>query len=96
MGRRSVRVPVPRSGFAGFRFPREVIVLAVRWYRGTESFGPGSGARACFSWSMGCCPDVKHEGRTATCVTQQGRDLRKRMLTPDPGPKLSVPLVLAV
>jgi hypothetical protein len=26
-------VPVPsRSAFAGFRFPREVIVLAVRWY----------------------------------------------------------------
>jgi hypothetical protein len=26
------RVPPPRSSFAGFRFPREVIVLAVRWY----------------------------------------------------------------
>jgi IS6 family transposase len=24
----------PRSAFAGFRFPREVIVLAVRWYLG--------------------------------------------------------------
>jgi DDE domain len=24
--------PVPRSAFAGFRFPPEVIVLAVRWY----------------------------------------------------------------
>jgi hypothetical protein len=54
---------------------------------GTESFGPGSGARACFSWSMACCPDVKHEERTAICVTQQGRDLRKRMLPPDPGSK---------
>jgi transposase, IS6 family len=32
MRRRLVRVPAPRSGFAGFRFPREVIVLAVRWY----------------------------------------------------------------
>jgi IS6 family transposase len=32
MGRRPVRVPAPRSGFAGFRFPREVIMLAVRWY----------------------------------------------------------------
>ena len=32
MRRRPVRVPAPRSGFAGFRFPREVIVLAVRWY----------------------------------------------------------------
>jgi IS6 family transposase len=26
------RVPPPQSGFAGFRFPRKVIVLAVRWY----------------------------------------------------------------
>ncbi|HEX8760781.1 MAG TPA: hypothetical protein VF734_12585 [Pseudonocardiaceae bacterium] len=26
-------VLLPRSAFAGFRFPREVIVLAVRWYR---------------------------------------------------------------
>jgi IS6 family transposase len=26
------RVPPPRSSFVGFRFPREVIVLAVRWY----------------------------------------------------------------
>ena len=31
--RRCRRVPAPQSGFAGFRFPREVIVLAVRWYR---------------------------------------------------------------
>ena len=33
--RRGCRVrPVlpPKSAFAGFRFPREVIVLAVRWY----------------------------------------------------------------
>lgn len=26
------RVLPPRSVFAGFRFPREVIMLAVRWY----------------------------------------------------------------
>ena len=32
MRRRHRRVSPPRSGFAGFRFPREVIVLAVRWY----------------------------------------------------------------
>jgi hypothetical protein len=32
MRRRPVTVPASRSGFAGFRFPREVIVLAVRWY----------------------------------------------------------------
>lgn len=24
--------PAPRSAFAGFRFPPDVIVLAVRWY----------------------------------------------------------------
>jgi hypothetical protein len=32
MRRRSRRVPALRSGFAGFRFPPEVITLAVRWY----------------------------------------------------------------
>ena len=26
------RVPPPRSGFAGFRFPSDVIMVAVRWY----------------------------------------------------------------
>jgi hypothetical protein len=30
--RRSAAVPAPRSSFVGFRFPREVIMLAVRWY----------------------------------------------------------------
>ena len=29
---RPYRVPAPRSGFAGFRFPPDVIMLAVRWY----------------------------------------------------------------
>jgi transposase, IS6 family len=33
MRRRPARVSTPRSGFAGFRFPPEVITLAVRWYR---------------------------------------------------------------
>src|SRR3979490_3353708 len=32
MRRHPARVPVPRSGFAGFRFPPEVIMVAVRWY----------------------------------------------------------------
>jgi transposase-like protein len=32
MRRRQVRMPRPRSGFAGFRFPPEVILVAVRWY----------------------------------------------------------------
>src|SRR5262249_5592201 len=32
MRRRSARVPAPRSGFAGFRFPPDVILVAVRWY----------------------------------------------------------------
>jgi hypothetical protein len=42
MRRRLARVPAPRSGFAGFRFPSDVIVLAVRWYlpapRGASSY----------------------------------------------------------
>jgi hypothetical protein len=32
MHRCRVRVPAPRSSFAGFRFPPEVITVAVRWY----------------------------------------------------------------
>jgi transposase-like protein len=32
MRRRTSRVPAPRSGFAGFRFPPDVIMIAVRWY----------------------------------------------------------------
>ncbi len=32
MRRRAGRVVLPRSGFAGFRFPPDVIMVAVRWY----------------------------------------------------------------
>jgi transposase, IS6 family len=32
MHRRHSGLPVPRSSFAGFRFPPEVITVAVRWY----------------------------------------------------------------
>ena len=32
MPHRPAAVPRPRSSFAGFRFPPEVIMLAVRWY----------------------------------------------------------------
>ena len=32
MRRGQVRVPPPKSGFTGFRFPPEVILVAVRWY----------------------------------------------------------------
>src|SRR5947209_12395445 len=32
MPRRPPRVSAPRSGFTGFRFPSDVIMLAVRWY----------------------------------------------------------------
>jgi transposase-like protein len=31
-GRRPRPAPAPRSAFADFRFPPEVIVIAVRWY----------------------------------------------------------------
>lgn len=33
MRRGPARVPVPRSAFAGFRFPPDVIMIAVRWYQ---------------------------------------------------------------
>ena len=32
MRRRPRRVPSPQSGFAGIRFPPDVIMVAVRWY----------------------------------------------------------------
>jgi hypothetical protein len=32
MRRRACQVPAPRSSFAGFRFPPDVIMIAVRWY----------------------------------------------------------------
>src|SRR3978361_912455 len=32
MRRRPRRAPSPQSGFAGFRFPPDVIMVAVRWY----------------------------------------------------------------
>jgi IS6 family transposase len=32
MRRHPARVPGPRSSFAGFRFPPDVIMVAVRWY----------------------------------------------------------------
>jgi transposase-like protein len=32
MPHRYCRVPASRSSFAGFRFPPEVILVAVRWY----------------------------------------------------------------
>jgi IS6 family transposase len=32
MRRRRARASASRSGFAGFRFPPDVIMIAVRWY----------------------------------------------------------------
>jgi hypothetical protein len=32
MRRRPCRVRPPRSGFVGFRFPSDVIMVAIRWY----------------------------------------------------------------
>jgi IS6 family transposase len=31
--RRPRPAPIPRTAFAGFRFPAEVIIVAVRWYQ---------------------------------------------------------------
>ncbi len=32
MGRRAHQMPASKSSFAGFRFPPDVITIAVRWY----------------------------------------------------------------
>jgi hypothetical protein len=37
MRRRPRRAPSPQSGFAGFRFPPDVIMVAVRWYPSSAS-----------------------------------------------------------
>jgi IS6 family transposase len=36
--RRLASASAPRSGFAGFRFPPEVIMVAVRWYLRSQSY----------------------------------------------------------
>ena len=52
----------PRSAFAGFRFPAEVIVVAVRWYlrfglsyRDVEDCSPNAASRSTTSRSTGGC-----------------------------------------
>lgn len=52
MRRHPTRVPVPRSGFTGFRFPPDVIMVAVRWYlryglsyRDVENCSPSAASR---------------------------------------------------
>jgi hypothetical protein len=47
-----------------------------------------------FSLVNGVLSELKDDGRKAIYVTQQGRELRKRMLPPDPGPILSEPRYL--
>jgi hypothetical protein len=79
--RRSRRVPaVPGSAFAGFRFPPEIIVLAVRWYlryglcyRDVEELLAEGGVEATTSPSTGGCNDSRHcsrmrSGRAATSI----------------------------
>jgi len=39
----------------------------------------------------GVLSDLKHGGRFGYMHNQQGRELRKRTLPPDPGPILSAP-----
>ena len=55
-------VPVSRSAFAGFRFPAEVITVAVRWYlryglsyRDVEELLAERGVRSITSRSTGGC-----------------------------------------
>jgi len=58
--RRPRPAPAPRSAFAGFRFPPDVIVLAVRWYlrfglstATAKSCWPTAESRSTTSWSTG-------------------------------------------
>jgi transposase, IS6 family len=60
MRRCSTRESTPRSGFAGFRFPPEVIILAVRWYRDVEELLAERGIVAdhvsVYRWVQRCTP----------------------------------------
>jgi transposase-like protein len=59
---------MPRSAFAGFRFPPDVIVLAVRWYlrsglsyRDLEELLTERGSRSTMSASTaGCCASRRY------------------------------------
>ena len=60
--RRPAAAPGPRSAFAGFRFPPEVIVVAVRWYlrfglsyRDIEELLAERGVRSTTSPCIGGC-----------------------------------------
>jgi hypothetical protein len=60
--RRPRPAPATRSAFAGFRFPPEVIVLAVRWYlrfglsyRDVEELLASAGSRSTMSPSTAGC-----------------------------------------
>jgi hypothetical protein len=58
---------------------------------GRRGFWSGIRRQSLFSLVNGVLSELKDDGRKAIYVTQQGRELRKRMLPPDPGPILSAP-----
>ena len=60
-------------------------VRASRHY-GVQRAWTGIQRQSLFVLVNGACVRLEACGRTATCETQQGLDLRKRMLPPDPGP----------
>jgi hypothetical protein len=58
---------------------------------GYRGFWSGIRRQSPFSLVNNVLSDLKDGGHTAVCVTQQGRELRKCMLPPDPDPILSEP-----
>jgi hypothetical protein len=58
---------------------------------GHRGFRSGIRRQNLFSLVNGVLSELKDDGRKAIYVTQQGRELCKRMLSPDPDPILYAP-----
>jgi hypothetical protein len=86
--RRPRAAPVPGAAFAGFRFPPEVIVVAVRWYlrfglsyRDVENCSPSGASTSITSPSTGGCSGSRRcwlrlLGRVGTPSATAGRSMR--------------------
>ena len=75
--------PVRRSAFAGFRFPPDVIVLAVRWYLrfglsyrdvGPTSLAPSLAPGVCWHATASTIPGCQGHGRPPGQTIPGGQD----------------------
>ncbi len=73
MRRRRVRPPAPTSEFAGFRFPPEVIVWAVRWYPRFAARGRRDPAVSAPPWGQVVRRRDLCEGRRPVDLSVPGR-----------------------